>query len=78
LSFFTKNDHFYEEKWNFHFLKDTNKKKDRKKYIIALDTFFIFLLCFKNKIKKIKVRQKIWAFNIFLKKDLIVFSQRGQ
>jgi hypothetical protein len=38
-----KNDHFYEEKCNFHFFKNINKKKDKKYiYIIASDTFFIF------------------------------------
>jgi hypothetical protein len=30
-----KNDHFYEEKCNFHFLKNTNKKKDKNIYMIA-------------------------------------------
>jgi hypothetical protein len=30
-----KNDHFSSKKWNFHFLKNTNKNKD-KKYILLL------------------------------------------
>jgi hypothetical protein len=37
-----KNDNFYEEKCNFHFFKNINKKKDKNIYIIASDTFFIF------------------------------------
>jgi hypothetical protein len=50
-----KTDHFFEEKWNFHFLKNTNKRRT-KKYIIASDIFFLFFTLFlKNKNKK---RQK--------------------
>jgi hypothetical protein len=68
--FFIKNDHFYEEKCNFHFFKNTNKKKD-KKYILLLQTLFSFFTFFKKKIKNkkgkswTKIWQKSWAFNIF-------------
>jgi hypothetical protein len=68
--FSLKNDHFNEEKCNFHFLKNTNKKKD-KKYILLLHTLFSFFTLFFFKNKKcqswVKVGQKNWAFNIFLK-----------
>jgi hypothetical protein len=48
------------------FLKNINKRRTKKKKIIALDTFFNFLLCFfLQKIKKVKVGQKNWTFNIF-------------
>jgi hypothetical protein len=63
--FFMKNDHFSSKKWNFHFLKYTNKKKD-KKYILLLQTLFSFFTFKKKKGKSwVKVWQKSWAFNIF-------------
>jgi hypothetical protein len=53
-----KNDHFSSKKkiWNFHFLKNTNEKKD-KKYILLLQTLFSFFTLFlkKKKIKETKV-----------------------
>jgi choline kinase len=49
-----KNDHFYEEKCNFYFLKKDKKKKN----IIISDTFF------RKKKNKTKVEQKSWVFII--------------
>ena len=56
-----KKDHFYEEKCNFYFIKNINKKRT-KKYINALDTFFIFYFVFKNKNKKAKVGPLTFSF----------------
>ena len=47
---------FYSEKWNFHFLINTNKKKDKKKCMIASEFLFYFLLYF---LKKQKQKQKL-------------------
>ena len=44
---FMKNDHFYEEKCTFNFLKKHQlKKKNKKKIIITSDTISIFYFIF--------------------------------
>jgi hypothetical protein len=59
---FGKNDHFSSKKKKkkaiFIFLKTPIKVVGQKKYIITLDTFFIFYFK-KIKIKKAKVGQKL-------------------
>jgi hypothetical protein len=60
-----KNDYFSLEKWNFHFLKNTNKKND-KKNILLLQTLFFFTFFLKIKNKKGKSWIKVGSLSSLL------------